>query len=441
MPLLYTALSRVRERAHIRVSSNDWGRLVDLAHSPAVVEYLVGIGTDRGGTYSLARVTEFHRQGGLVAAAGDAPTVRRTRRATGAREVLGAARPTSGAPRSASTRREGSAPDRGRGRGGRGRGGRARGRGAGDSNRGGGTPSGTLRDVRPGVGPQGAQDAGPASTRGSSLRGSGGRGRGAQTGRGRGAQTAPGAGAGRSNRGGGTLRAGPRDARLGVGPQGAPPLAAYPHSLAAQRTAVQVAAAGHGVPPLPAPHAAPLWPDLTLSRVFMPLVAAAIDCVYLGHGGHGGRGASASAGLDALKAAMGAAYFEWLTKLYREDFRARGVRAALEQQGYVQADGTLCYLTASLQEALLLTAIALPANELDWRTNSSDGRTPEHALSLLVGVPPSHLPPYVFGTLSAWARSVNTASPAWFATSWLLASDLEFPPEMRAWWPGFMAVV
>jgi hypothetical protein len=65
-------------------------------------------------------------------------------------------------------------------------------------------------------------------------------------------------------------------------------------------------------------------------QAFMPLVAAAIDCVYLGHGG---RGASASAGLDALKAAMGAAYFEWLTKLYREDFRARGVRAALEQQG------------------------------------------------------------------------------------------------------------
>lgn len=122
------------------------------------------------------------------------------------------------------------------------------------------------------------------------------------------------------------------------------------------------------------------------------MVAAAIDCVYLGHGG---RGASASAGVDALKAAMGAAYFEWLTKLYREDFRARGVRAALEQQGHVQADGTLCYLTASLQEALLLTAIALPANELDWRTNSSDGRTPEHALSLLVGVPPSYLPPYV----------------------------------------------
>ncbi len=80
----------------------------------------------------------------------------------------------------------------------------------------------------------------------------------------------------------------------------------------------------------------------------------------------------------------------------------------------------------------MLTAIALPANELDRRTNSSDGRTPDHALSLLVGVPPSHLPPYVFGTLSAWARSVNTASPAWFATSWLLASDLESPPEMRA---------
>ena len=138
---------------------------------------------------------------------------------------------------------------------------------------------------------------------------------------------------------------------------------------------------------------------------------------------------------------MGAAYFEWLTKLYREDFRARGVRAALEGQGHVRADGTLTYLTASLQEALLLTAIPLAANDLDWTTNSSDGHTPQHALSLLVRVPPSHLPPYVFGTLSAWARSVNTASPAWFATSWLLASVPEFPPQMRAWWPGFMAVV
>ena len=137
---------------------------------------------------------------------------------------------------------------------------------------------------------------------------------------------------------------------------------------------------------------------------------------------------------------MGPAYLDWLVRLYVEDFDARGVHAALARLNLLPAAGHQLYLTASLQEALLLpTGRDNPSIAVEWTTPSSDHQLPQTALLGLGGVPPSYLPPYVFGTLAAWARFVDKPSPAWFTTDWLHASDVEFPPPMRAWWPGFLA--
>ena len=140
---------------------------------------------------------------------------------------------------------------------------------------------------------------------------------------------------------------------------------------------------------------------------------------------------------------MGGAYFDWLALMYGEDLRARGVKTALQRSGLVRADGTLAYLTASLQEALLLPNVPGSANAADWLTPSSDARTPASALVDLAGVPRSFLPPFVYGTLSAWAHTASAPSPAWFTngSGWLAADEALFPPHMRAWWPGFMVIL
>ncbi|MFY7871366.1 MAG: AAA family ATPase, partial [Limnohabitans sp.] len=85
LPLLYTALSRVRQRAHVRVTTNDLDSFLKLGHAAEVVEYLVGLGTDQGGTFSSDRVADFRRAGGLPrATAGAPPAVLTLRRDTGA---------------------------------------------------------------------------------------------------------------------------------------------------------------------------------------------------------------------------------------------------------------------------------------------------------------------------------------------------------------------
>lgn len=159
----------------------------------------------------------------------------------------------------------------------------------------------------------------------------------------------------------------------------------------------------------------------------MPLLATALGRPY--------------AGADVARDNMGPQLFRWLVQLYREDFDARGVPAALARQQLLPPVGPLPYLSASLQEALLLSAVRdVPSVATDWTTPSSDGRLPQDALVALGGVPPSYLPPYVYGVLAAWAHFVDKPSPAWFAEAWLKADEVEFPALMRAWWPGFMAV-
>jgi len=201
-------------------------------------------------------------------------------------------------------------------------------------------------------------------------------------------------------------------AAAGLGPQ-----------VALDRNQVLAFAAAQGVPPLPVPHP-PLGAHPTQSWVFMPLLAAALDCTHDGQA--------------ALRDHMGGAYYDWLVRMFREDLRARGVRAAVKNWGVFKADRSLGYLAASVQEALLLPSLPGVAwNEADWRTPSSDAQTPQAALACMVGVPRSFLPPYVYGTLTAWVHLVNEPTPDWFATDWLHASDALLPPQMRTSWPGF----
>jgi hypothetical protein len=141
----------------------------------------------------------------------------------------------------------------------------------------------------------------------------------------------------------------------------------------------------------------------------MPLLAAALDCTHDGQA--------------ALRDHMGGAYYDWLVRMFREDLRARGVRAAVKNWGVFKADRSLGYLAASVQEALLLPSLPGVAwNEADWRTPSSDAQTPQAALACMVGVPRSFLPPYVYGTLTAWVHLVNEPTPDWFATDFTLAT-------------------
>ena len=82
-------------------------------------------------------------------------------------------------------------------------------------------------------------------------------------------------------------------AAAGLGPQ-----------VALDRNQVLAFAAAQGVPPLPVPYP-PLGAHPSQSWVFMPLLAAALDCTHDGQA--------------ALRDHMGGAHYDWLVRMFRED--------------------------------------------------------------------------------------------------------------------------